>query len=56
MVGPLLTIYTSYDVFLHKKLPFEGRDDCSICVKIFSGVKFSLKSRLIPLRLINALL
>jgi len=25
--GPALTIYTSYDVFLHKELPFEGCND-----------------------------
>lgn len=32
-------IYTSYDVFLGKELPFGGCDDC-ICVKIFSGINF----------------
>ena len=37
MGGPILTIYTSYDVFLRKELPYAGRNDC-ICVKIFSGV------------------
>jgi len=36
---PILMIYTSYDVFLCNKLPFEGRGD-SICIKIFSGVNF----------------
>jgi len=35
--GPIFTIYTSYDVFLRKELPFGGRDDCT-CFKIFSGV------------------
>ena len=35
--GPILTICTSYHVFLRKKLPFGGPDDC-ICVKNFSGV------------------
>jgi len=30
--GPILTIYTSYDVFLRKELPFRGRNDCT-CVK-----------------------
>jgi len=34
--GPILMIYTSYHVFLHKELPFGDRDDCT-CVKIFSG-------------------
>jgi len=34
MGGP---IYTSYDVFLHKELPFGGLIDCT-CVKIFSGI------------------
>jgi len=29
--GPVLMIYTAYDMFLHKELPFEGRDYCS-CV------------------------
>jgi len=40
-VGPILTIYSSYAIFLRKKLPFGRRDDC-ICdwVKIFSGVNF----------------
>jgi len=33
--GPILTIYTSYDVLL----PFGGRDDCT-GVKIFNGVNF----------------
>ena len=37
--GPILMIYTSYDVFLSKELPFGGRIDCT-CVKIFSGVNF----------------
>jgi len=32
-------IYTSYDVFLSKELPFGGRIDCT-CIKIFSGVNF----------------
>jgi len=35
--GPMLTINTSYDQFLHKELRFDDRDDCT-CVKIFSGV------------------
>jgi len=35
--GPILTTYMLHDMFLHKQLPFGGRDDC-ICVKIFSGV------------------
>ena len=43
MGGPTLTICTSYDVFLHKELPFGGCGDC-ICVKIFSGINF-LKSQ-----------
>jgi len=30
---PILTIYTSYDLFLCKELPFGGGDDCT-CVKI----------------------
>jgi len=29
----------SYDVILHKELPFMGSDDCT-CVKIFSGGDF----------------
>jgi len=37
--GPTLMIYTSYDVFLRKELPFWGHSDCS-SVKIFTGVKF----------------
>jgi len=39
MGGPILTIYTSYDVFLHKEVPFLGRDD-RVCIKIFSGINF----------------
>jgi len=35
--GPVLTIYTSYDVFFRKELPFGDRDD-STSVKKFSGV------------------
>jgi len=35
----MLTIYTSYEVFLLKELSFWGRDD-RICVEIFSGVIF----------------
>jgi len=35
--GPILKIYTLYDVFL--LLLSGGRDDCA-CVKIFSGVNF----------------
>jgi len=27
--GRILTIYTSYDVFLRKELSFGGRDDCN---------------------------
>jgi len=34
-----LTIYTSYDVFLHKQLLLGGHDDCT-GIKIFSGIKF----------------
>ena len=34
-----LTIYTSYDVFLRKQLPFGSRDDCT-CVEIVNGVIF----------------
>jgi len=34
MDGPILVICTSYDVFLHKELPFGGCDDCTD-VKIF---------------------
>jgi len=37
--GPILTIYTSYDVFLRKQSPFGGHDICT-CVKVFSGVSF----------------
>jgi len=37
--GPILIIYTSYDVFFRKELHIGGRDDCS-CVKIFSGINF----------------
>ena len=29
----ILTIYTLYDVFLCKELPFDGRNDCT-CIKI----------------------
>jgi len=36
---PILTIYMSYVVFLHKELPFGGRGDCT-CIKIFSGNNF----------------
>jgi len=39
MGKPILTIYTSYDVFLLKELPFDGSKDC-IGIKIFSGVNF----------------
>jgi len=39
MAGPILTSYTSYNVFLHKELPFVAGND-SICNKIFSGVIF----------------
>ena len=42
----ILVIYTSYDVFLRKELPFGGCDDCT-CIKIFSGINF-LKLQLIP--------
>ena len=37
--GLILPIYTSYDVFLRKELPFGGCVDCT-CVKIFSGINF----------------
>jgi len=37
--GTLLTIYTSYDVFLRKELRFGRRGDCT-CAKIISGVNF----------------
>jgi len=37
MGGPILTVYTSYDVFLHKELPFGGHDECT-CREIFSGI------------------
>ena len=39
--GPILAIYTSYDVFLRKELPFVSRDvhDCT-CINKFSGVNF----------------
>jgi len=30
---PVLMIYTLYDVFLCKELPFGGRSDCT-CIKI----------------------
>jgi len=36
---PILTIYTSLRVSLHKELTLEGRDDRT-CVKIFSDVNF----------------
>ena len=32
-------IYMAYDVFLCKKLPVRGRDDCT-GMKIFSGINF----------------
>jgi len=35
MDGPTLTIYTLYDVFACKQLPFGGHDDCT-CFQIFS--------------------
>ena len=38
--GPILKIYTSYDVFFCSRSCFWGRDGC-VCVKIFSGVKFN---------------
>ena len=44
--GPILTVCTFYDVFLRKKLPFGGPDDC-ISVKNVSGVIF-FHLRLIP--------
>jgi len=34
--GPILTIYTSYDVF-PQGVAFGGRDDCT-CINIFSGI------------------
>jgi len=37
--GPILTIYTSYDVLLRKELSFSGRDDCT-CVKILVAFIF----------------
>jgi len=40
MGGPILTIYTSFDVLLRKELPFGSRYDCS-CVKMFSGLYFT---------------
>ena len=40
--APILTISTSYDVFLRTQLPLGGRDNA-----IFSGVNF-LNRRLIP--------
>jgi len=39
MGEPILTIYTSYDVFLWKELAFGGRDDFT-CIKSFSGINF----------------
>jgi len=36
---PILTICTSYGVFLCKELPSEGCNDCT-CVKNFGGVIF----------------
>jgi len=43
--GPILTVYMSYDVFLHKELLFGSCDDW-ICFKILSGIIF-LKLQLI---------
>jgi len=40
--GPIVTIYTSYDVFLRNELPFGGLDDCN-CVKFL--VAFILFNR-----------
>jgi len=37
--GPILAIYTLYDVSLCKELPFGGHDDCT-CIKIFSSINF----------------
>jgi len=37
--GPILTIYTSYNVFLLKKLPFGGRDNCT-CIKFLVALFF----------------
>ena len=37
--GPILTIYTSHDMFLRKELPLGSCNDCT-CVKTFSGVNF----------------
>ena len=36
---PILAIYMSFVVFLHKELSFGGRGDCT-CIKIFSGNNF----------------
>jgi len=35
--APILTIYMSYAMFVHKELPFRNCDDCAH-VKNFSGV------------------
>jgi len=32
--GPILPIYTSYDMFLRKKLRSGGRDDCTRALKL----------------------
>jgi len=37
--GPILTIYTSHDMFLRKELPLGSCNDCT-CVKTFSDVNF----------------
>jgi len=44
MDGPILTICMSYDVFLHKQVPFGNRNDCT-CVKRFTGNNFYLRQR-----------
>jgi len=43
--GLILRICTSYDVFLHKQLPFAGRGDCT-CINILVAL-IILKSQLI---------
>jgi len=37
LCGLLSMTYMSYDVFLHKKLPFGGHADCN-CATIFSNI------------------
>ena len=52
--GPILTIYTLYDVFLCKELPFVIHNDCTY-TEIFSGVNF-LKLQLILNPLMRSLM